>query len=383
MDRSSDEIYMRRAMALAEKGKGFVNPNPLVGAVIVKNDEVIAEGWHEYFGGSHAERNAIKNIENSGKDWTVAGSTMYVTLEPCCHHGKTPPCTEAIIEKGVARVVVGLTDPNPKVAGKGIEQLRKAGLEVVTGVCQEEIKQQNRVFLKYITTQRPWVVMKTAMTLDGKIATGNGDSKWVSGEKSRYRVQAMRAEYMGVMVGIGTVRQDNPMLNVRMIEGARQPIRIIADSRASIPPDSQVCQTAAKQATFIAHTDMAEAEQLESLHKLGVETILCEQIWKKEGKGEQVNLNDLMLKLGVRGIDSILLEGGGELNFSFLEQHLVDEVVAFIAPKYIGGRDAKTPVEGCGWERMADAMTLKDVSVERIGEDIVVHGYPHLSGYCN
>ncbi|MDL2231549.1 bifunctional diaminohydroxyphosphoribosylaminopyrimidine deaminase/5-amino-6-(5-phosphoribosylamino)uracil reductase RibD [Porphyromonadaceae bacterium OttesenSCG-928-L07] len=359
----SDVEYMRLAMELAENGKGFVNPNPLVGALIVKDGRIIGRGWHEYYGGLHAERNAFKNCTESAE-----GATMYVTLEPCCHYGKTPPCTEAIVENKIAKVVVGLKDPNPRVAGKGIEILRQAGIEVITGIEEDSLRKQNRIFLKYITTGRPWVVMKTAMTLDGKIAATTGDSKWVSGEESRHLVQKMRSEYMGIMVGINTVRLDDPMLNSRLEGNVRQPVRIVVDSKASISAESKLLQSANEYKTIIVHTEQADSDRLAMIKSLGAETLLCDT------NAGQVDIEDMLGKLGKQGIDSILLEGGGELNYSFIRTRMVDEVNAFIAPKYIGGRDSKTPVEGDGIEKMADALELQDASVEVVGRDILVNG---------
>lgn len=354
---------MMRAIELANRGQGWVNPNPLVGAVIVKDDRIIAEGWHERCGGLHAERNAFQNCREE-----ATGATMYVTLEPCCHYGKTPPCTEAIIEHRIARVVVGIMDPNPLVAGKGIEILRKAGIEVLVGVEEGKIREQNRIFLKYITTRRPWIVMKTAMTLDGKIATYTGDSHWVTGEESRKKVQEMRASYMGIIVGSGTVKADDPMLNCRLEAEVRQPVRIIVDSTASIDLNSQLVQTAADFPLIIAHTLRAEKQKLADLFQKGIETLLCAE---QDGR---VNIDDLLRQLGEKGIDSILLEGGGALNESFIRNHAVDEVYAFIAPKIIGGKESKTPVEGDGIPKMNEAVRLKGISCERIGEDILIKG---------
>lgn len=356
---------MRRALNLAENGTGFVNPNPLVGAVIVKDDRIIGEGWHQRFGEKHAERNALANCSENPQ-----GATMYVTLEPCCHYGKTPPCTEAIIENGLARVVVALQDPNPLMAGKGIEQLEKAGIRVSLGIGEDEAREQNRIFLKYITTRRPWVVLKTAMTLDGKIAASSGDSKWITGEESRAMVQELRARYMGIVAGIGTVEADNPLLNVRITHReVRQPVRLIIDSLARISLDSQLIHTALTYRTIIAHTGLAPVERLEKLREKGIETLYCEN--RDNGR---VDLEDLMNKLGGQGIDSLLLEGGGELNFSFLESGLIDEVYAFIAPKIIGGRASKTPVEGEGLCKMEQAIGLTLKEVFMVGGDIVVHG---------
>lgn len=356
-----DLKYMKYAMELAERGRGWVNPNPMVGALLVKDDRIISEGWHEYYGDLHAERNAFRECRES-----VEGATLYVTLEPCCHFGKTPPCTEVIIRSKIARVVIGITDPNPLVAGKGIELLQKEGIEVVTGVLEEELKEQNKVFLKYITTRRPWVALKTAMTLDGKIATCSGDSKWITGEEARERVHHFRREFMGVMVGIGTVLADDPLLNCRLEGEVRQPVRLVVDSNLRMPFNSRLVATARTYRTIVVCTPQADKERQEALERLGIEILRCEA---KEGR---VDLEELMRVLGEMGIDSILLEGGGELNYSFLRQGLVDEVCTFIAPKLIGGRDAKTPLEGTGWEKMYEAMELGDWQVEQFGKDILL-----------
>lgn len=358
-----DIHFMRYAMKLAARGTGWVNPNPLVGAVIVRDGRIIAEGWHERYGGLHAERNAFKNCQED-----TVGATMYVTLEPCCHYGKTPPCTEAVVEHGIARVVVGLTDPNPLVAGKGIGILREAGIDVEVGVCSEELKAQNRVFLKYIQNRMPWVVMKSAMTLDGKIAAYSGDSKWVTGEPARMRVQEMRRTYMGIMVGSGTVVADNPMLNCRLEGEVRQPVRIVVDSGARVGMDSKLVTTAVSYRTIVAHIATADPDKLRMLSACGVETLLC-----REQNGH-VDCVDMLSKLGGMGIDSIFLEGGGQLNETFLRNGLVDEVYAFVAPKLVGGKKAKTPVEGQGFARMSEAVELKNVEVEMVGKDVLIHG---------
>lgn len=356
-----DRRFMRRAMELAERGRGFVNPNPLVGAVIVRGGRIIGEGWHEYYGGLHAERNALARCRED-----VRGATMYVTLEPCCHYGKTPPCTEALTGSGIGRVVVGLTDPNPLVAGKGLEALRRAGIGVVSGVEEEALREQNRVFLKYITQRRPWVVLKTAMTLDGKITACTGDSKWVTGEAARQRVHCMRAGCMGVVVGAGTVRADDPLLNCRLDGPVRQPWRIVVDSAASVAFDSQLVRTARVYPLLVVHTRRAGEEQLEMIAEAGGETLLCGE---RDGR---VDVADLLRCLGERGVDSLLLEGGGELAFSFLQAQAVDEVAAFVAPKLIGGRGAKTPVEGEGFARMGEAVRLEGMSTEMVGGDLLI-----------
>lgn len=362
MVRQEDIEYMRRAMELAERGVGFTNPNPMVGAVIVKGGKVIGEGWHERCGEWHAERNAFKNCTVPAE-----GATMYVTLEPCCHYGKTPPCTEAIIEHGIARVVVGMEDPNPLVAGKGIALLREAGIEVVCGVEEEALREQNRVFLKYISTKLPWVAMKTAMTLDGKIATRTGDSKWITGAEARAYVHELRHRFMAIVVGIGTAVADDPLLNCRIEgRGVRQPIRVVVDSNARLSLDSQLVKTAGEYRTIVAHTRFAPEERVKALREAGVEMLLCKE---KEGL---VDVRNLLELLGQSGIDSILLEGGGSLNYTFLAEGLADELYAFIAPKIVGGMNAKTPVEGAGMEKMADAINLELENVLNIGHDVLL-----------
>ena len=375
---------MQRAIALAKKGAGFVNPNPMVGCVVVKDNEIITEGYHEYYGGLHAERNALTNTAADCKD-----ATLYVTLEPCCHHGKTPPCTDIIIEKGIKKVVVGLLDPNPLVSGKGISILQNAGIEVVTGLEEDKIKELNKVFLKYIKTKRPYVILKTAMTLDGKIASHTGDSKWITNEKSRQLVHKLRSEMMGIVAGIGTVKADNPMLNCRLEgqqttdnrqQSVRQPIRIIVDTKASISLDSNIVKTANEYRTILAigrdvtpvaseqTTDNRQQTTVEKLKSFNVEILQCEE---KDG---HVDINDLMIKLGQMGIDSLLLEGGSCLNAAFLEAGCVDEVYAFIAPKIIGGEHSKSPIGGKGIELMKDAITFDKVEIEQIENDILIKG---------
>ena len=362
MVRQEDIEYMRRAMELAERGVGFTNPNPMVGAVIVKGGKVIGEGWHERCGEWHAERNAFKNCKVSAE-----GATMYVTLEPCCHYGKTPPCTEAIIEHGIARVVIGMEDPNPLVAGKGIAFLREAGIEVVCGIEEEALREQNRVFLKYISTRLPWVALKAAMTLDGKIATRTGDSKWITGAEARAYVHELRHRFMAILVGIGTAVADDPLLNCRIEgRGVRQPIRVVVDSNARLSLESQLVQTAEEYRTIVAYTRFAPEERVKALREAGVEMLLCEE---KEGL---VDVRNLLELLGQFGIDSILLEGGGSLNYTFLAEGLADELYAFIAPKIVGGMNAKTPVEGLGVEKMADAINLELKNVLNIGDDVLL-----------
>lgn len=368
----TDQNYMERAIELARLGRGWTNPNPVVGAVIVKEGKIIGEGYHARYGELHAERNAFKALTQSAR-----GGTLYVTLEPCCHQGKTPPCTEAILEHGIARVVIGSRDPNPKVSGKGVERLRAAGVTVDVDFMQEECDQLNPVFFHYITTGLPYVVMKYAMTADGRTATRTGASKWITGDAARELVQEMRHSYMGIMVGIGTVLADNPMLNVRL-EGKKSPVRIICDSRLSIQEDSRICRTAELYRTMIACGAITETGALpdgslcasrrkaDRLQNLGIKVM---ELPDKNGK---VNLKQLMRELGSKGIDSILLEGGGELNESALRAGIVQEVKVFVAPKLFGGRGAKAPVEGIGVSEPDGAVGLKLESVSQIGEDLLL-----------
>lgn len=361
------EEYMRRALELARKGEGHTSPNPMVGCVVVKDGRIISEGYHEKYGEFHAERNALTRCTED-----TAGADLYVTLEPCCHQGKTPPCTDIIIEKKIARVFVGSMDSNPLVAGKGVQILRDHGIYVETGILEEECLKLNEVFYHYITAKTPFVVMKYAMTLDGKIACATGDSKWVTGEIARAQVHRMRGRYRGIMVGIGTVLADDPMLNCR-VEGGVDPVRIICDSNLHIPLESQIVKTASEIETIVAcNQESLEAERKqEKIRKLKDAGI---QLIGTEG-AHGVNLVELMKKLGEQNIDSILLEGGGTLNASALEDGIVNKVYAYIAGKLIGGMDARSPVEGMGIDRMADAITLKDMEIERLGDDFCIVGY--------
>ena len=367
-----EEKYMRRAIELAKKGSGHVNPNPLVGAVIVRDGEIIGEGYHECYGQLHAERNAIANAKKRGN--SLEGSTIYVTLEPCCHYGKTPPCTEAIIEEKIARVVVGSDDPNPLVSGKGFQMLREKGIEVIPHFLKEECDAMNHVFFHYIRTGTPYVAMKYAMTMDGKIACYTGDSKWVTGEESRAHVQTLRNHYKGIMAGIGTVLADDPMLNCR-IEGGRDPIRIIADSHLRIPMDSQLVRTAGQQPLIVACLPDADEEKAAQLQEKGVEVLRIPGVTTADITEEQkevISLPVLMKQLGARKIDGILLEGGGQLNESALQAGIVDRIYCYIAPKIFGGAQAKTPVEGQGLTRAADAWQFKRIGMQEFGQDILL-----------
>lgn len=361
--KNSKEFYMEKALELAAKGMGYTSPNPMVGCVVVKNGNIVAEGYHERYGEYHAERNALLSCKED-----LHGAELYVTLEPCCHHGKTPPCTEIIIERGIKKVYVGSLDSNPLVGGKGVRILEEAGIEVECGILKEQCDKLNEVFFHYIEKKTPFVVMKYAMTLDGKIAAHTGDSKWVTGETARNHVQELRKKYSGILVGIGTVKEDNPMLNCRIEEGVN-PTRIICDSNLSIADDMEcnIVKTAKDIKTIVAYVQ-SEEEKKNALEHAGVILI-------QAGKNEKIDLKLLLEKLGEMGIDSILVEGGGKIHGSFLEKNLVNKVYAYIAPKLVGGDGAKTPVGGKGFEKMEEARKLKNVQVENLGEDILVTGY--------
>lgn len=362
----NDVIFMRRAIELAKRGIGAVNPNPLVGAVIVKDNQILAEGWHERFGELHAERNAIKHFLEKYSADALKGSTIYVTLEPCCHQGKTPPCTDALIESGFARVVVGSNDPNPLVAGKGIKILKDAGIEVDTEFLKQECDALNFIFFHYISTKKPYITLKYAMTMDGKIATSTGKSKWITGAEARRRVHEDRNRYMAIMAGVGTVIADDPELTCRLSEKAgRNPIRIICDTNLRTPIESRIVMTAKDIRTIIATSCINDSKQKLYRDK-GVELIVLPQ---KEG---HIDLEVLVNKLGENSIDSVILEGGGTLSFSALKSGIVNRVQAYIAPKLFGGADAKTPVEGKGIDEVSECIRLTDTSVTKIGEDILL-----------
>ena len=357
-----DEEYMREALRLARNAEGRTSPNPLVGAVIVKENRIVGVGWHRKAGTPHAEIHALHMAGELAR-----GADIYVTLEPCSHYGRTGPCAKALVEAGVKRVIIAMQDPNPLVAGKGVAILEAAGIEVVCGVLEKEAAALNEVFLKWITTKMPFVVMKTAMTLDGKIASHSGKSRWITNEASRLRVHRMRDIYDGILVGIGTVLADNPSLTTRLPEGSgKNPLRIIVDSSARTPLDAAVL-TDHQTPTWIAVTEDAPAERIRALQAAGAE-ILC------VNKGNHVDLKVLMELLGDKGICSVFVEGGGTVNFSLLQAGLVDRVYAFIAPKLLGGKTALTPIEGEGFGTPDEAVLLDDIEIENIDGDLLISG---------
>lgn len=366
------QIFMKRALQLAEKGWGNTNPNPLVGAVIVKDNKIIAEGYHAEPGGDHAEIAALKNSTGD-----VRGATLYVNLEPCSHYGRTPPCAEAIIKNGIREVVISMTDPNPKVAGRGIQMLERAGISVTSGVLESEARRLNEIFIKYISSDSPFVIMKAAMTLDGKIASISGDSKWISGKESRQSVHWLRQRVSAIMVGSGTIIKDNPALTTRLPSGAgKDSIRIIIDSRGRIPLDCLAVSEKSAAKVILATTTNITSQKEKAFIDKGVHVI------KADSPDGHVDLRKLMQALHALEIDSVLLEGGGGLNAAALGAGIVDKVMVFIAPRIIGGQQAVTPVEGPGIPLMRDAISLVDISASQSGMDILIEGYVKAGESC-
>lgn len=353
-----DENLMRRCITLAKLGEGKTKLNPMVGCVIERDGKIIAEGYHEYFGGFHAERNALLK---EGVDFK--GATLYVNLEPCCHFGKTPPCTDIIIKSGIKKVVIGTLDDNEKVSGRGVKILRENGIEVVTGVLESECRDLNRVFFYNQNNNLPYVTYKYAMSLDGKIATKKGDSKWISSISSRKFAHHLRATKMGIMVGIGTVLKDDPTLDVRLSLG-ENPIRIIVDSKLRIPISSRVFSHKSEMTIIATSNEASEEKERELLKLKNVKILRC--------GNEEVDLKKLMYELYKIGISSILLEGGGTLSYSMFRENLINEVVSFICPLIIGGSDAKSPVEGVGFSMIDECLKLKPKEIRRIEDDILV-----------
>lgn len=353
---------MRRALTLARRGVGKTSPNPAVGCVIVKDGAVVGEGWHKKAGTPHAEIHALRQAAEKSH-----GADVYVTLEPCSHFGKTPPCADALIAAGVAKVFVGMVDPNPKVCGQGVAKLRAAGIEVVVPLLEENCRLLNESFIKHITTGLPFVTLKIAMTIDGKIATSNMDSKWITGERSRAYVHRLRSELDAIMVGVGTILIDDPLLTSRIAKG-KDPLRIVVDSTLRIPVHAQVMSNNSPAKTFIA-TISDDKHKMSRLEAVGAEILVC------SNEHGRVNLCNLLLELGRRGIQSVLLEGGAELAGEALRLGLVDKCLFFYAPKLVAG-DGLGPFAGKGAPMMADAIKLNHFSVKKIGDDFLMQGYP-------
>jgi diaminohydroxyphosphoribosylaminopyrimidine deaminase/5-amino-6-(5-phosphoribosylamino)uracil reductase len=359
----SDKFYMQKALALAARGKGMTSPNPMVGAVVVKGDKIIAAGYHRKAGTAHAEAAALKKAGSRAK-----GATLYVNLEPCCHTEKrTPPCTKAVIQSGIKEVVIAMVDPNPKVSGKGLKELRKAGIKTRTGVMKEAAQKLNEVFIKHITRKKPFVILKIAQSLDGKIATAGGESKWITGTEAREHVHRLRNEVDALLVGIGTVKKDNPSLDCR-IRGGKNPYRIIVDSRLQIPLNSRVLKYDDGK-TIIATTGKADKIKLDSLERRGTGVLVIRD------KAGRVSLKGLMTELGRLGITSVMIEGGSSIAASALSEGIVDKVMFFAAPKIIGGVDAVPSVGGKAPALLKNAIKLKDMQTVKLGGDILIEGY--------
>jgi len=382
----NDERYMRIALGLALKGEGFVEPNPLVGSVIVKNNHIIGKGYHAYFGGPHAEINAINSVTNPRPQrrgspkaaGLLKGATLYLTLEPCAYFGKTPPCAPAIVQSGIKKVVIATKDPNHLVNGKGIRFLKQHGISVTEGVLRKEAGGINKPFFKLHQKGLPYIVAKWAMSLDGKLATKTGDSKWITSEKSRNYAKGIRAKMNGVMVGIGTVLKDNPTLlpnpplspfNKGGGKGGFNPVRIILDSQARLPLTSNLVRTLDKGDIYLMISSRAPQRKI---HLLEHKRVRFFGVPSRKGKLDFMAMLKILAK---NGVNKIMIEGGGEVLGSAFDHKVVDEVYAFIAPKIIGGRDAKKPAEGNGINKIKDALQLKDVNIKYLNPDILIHGY--------
>ena len=359
--------FMRRALKLAGQAKGRTSPNPLVGAVIVKNGEVIGEGYHQKAGTLHAEVHALNAVGENAK-----GATLYTNLEPCCHWGRTPPCTEALIRAGIAEVYIAAVDPNPSVAGNGVRQLEKAGIGVHVGVCQQEAEKLNEVHTKYIQTGLPFVILKIAMSLDGKIATTSGESQWITSEASRHRGHEIRDAVDAILVGRGTVEIDNPTLTTRLQNRQGQDaIRIVMDSHGRTPTDTRVFNAESSAGVIVAVTSAAPIANIKALEASGAEVIIV-----PDAHGNRVCFKGLMEILGKREITSLLIEGGGEINASAVAAGIVDKVMCFVAPIIIGGRNAPGPIGGEGVSSLMDVPHLQRICITQIpGSDFLIEGY--------
>jgi diaminohydroxyphosphoribosylaminopyrimidine deaminase / 5-amino-6-(5-phosphoribosylamino)uracil reductase len=365
----TDRRHLARAIEIAEQGRGRVSPNPMVGAVLADADGVIAEGFHGELGGPHAEVEAIRSAGGRA----LADATLYVSLEPCCHQGRTPPCTDAIRDAGIARVVVGSDDPSEHASGRGLGILRDEGVEIVlaNGDLADRARLLNQPFRKHARTGRPWVLFKSAMTLDGKVATRSGDSKWISGESSRRRAHRWRAECDAVAVGVGTALADDPLLTARVENVSRQPRRVVFDSLARLPLDAQLVRDARRVPLTIVVSRAAPRAATGALEAHGADVIVA------TGENEPARVCSALNQLGAAGIASILLEGGPHLAGAFLDAKEIDEIRLFLAPLILGGRTARDPLEGEGVEQIADAVRALTLECERVDEDLLVSARLH------
>ena len=360
-----DRAFMARALLLAESGRGRVSPNPMVGAVVVKDGRIVGEGFHAKAGAPHAE---VEALERAGG--AAQGATLYVTLEPCCHYGRTPPCAPRIVQSGVRRVVVATPDPNPRVTGSGLAHLQEAGVETAVGVLEPEAVRLNEVFFAYMTCGRPFVTLKAAVSLDGKIATVAGESRWITGEAARRRVHEMRNEVDAVLVGIGTVLRDDPLLTTRLgTPGQRDPMRVIVDNLARLPVRARVINPASRAPTVVAVGPKAPDYKVERLREAGATVLVPPK------SSRRVSLAGLMEALAAREVSSVLIEGGAEIHASALAEGIVDKVAFFVAPILIGGSTAPSAVGGPGIEKLADAIRLRDVRFIPLDQDLLVEGY--------
>jgi len=366
------EMYMNIAIELAEKARGNTSPNPLVGTVLVKNDEIIGKGYHKKRGSNHAEVEALNSTNVSLK-----GATMYVTLEPCCFYGHTPPCTQVILKSEITKVIVGMIDPNPNVNGNGIRELKEGGIDVEVGFLEEEISKQNETYIKYITKKIPFITLKIAISLDGKMCTKTGDSRWITSDVSRKYVHEKRSRYNSILTGIGTVLTDDPLLTVRYGNNKKNPIRIVLDSELKIPLDSNLVRTTNKAKLIIVTTKHHNKKKAKEINELGAEIIII-----NENKNEnielknKVNLTKLLKILGSREISSVLIEAGPTLSTSFLRQNLVDKLIVFIAPIIIGGSNSFQTIGDLGIEKMMDVIKINFSNIRRMGKDIFIEAYP-------
>ena len=358
----ADVKYMSLALELAKKGRGKVEPNPMVGAVVVKNDLAVGMGYHQAFGGPHAEVFAI----SEGKE-ACAGATLYVSMEPCAHYGKTAPCVDAIIKAGIKKVVIAIIDPNPITSGKGMRKLQEAGIDVKLGVMESQAAKLNAPFLKLMQKGLPYVIVKWAMSLDGKIATHTGDSRWISSEESREYVHIIRGQVDGVMVGINTVQRDDPLLTCR-IKGGRNPRRIIVDSNAALPLNSRLINTIQESELFVAVGSSAPQERIEKLKQRGCKIISA------GGVNGLVDMKTLFQQLGKMNLTNILVEGGSRVITTLIEECLVDKIIIFIAPIIVGGEGALSPVMGAGITRICESVKLTDITTKRFANDLVIEG---------
>ncbi len=364
--RVSLETYMRLALKLAARGRGMTSPNPMVGAVLVKQDKIIGRGYHRGPGTPHAEVVALRLAGDK-----ASGATLYTNLEPCCHIQKrTPPCAKTIIQHKVRKVVMAIRDPNPQVRGRGLRELKKAGVLVQEDVLVQEATQLNEVYIKYMTQKCPFVILKVAQSLDGKIATAGGESRWITSEQARTYTHRLRAQVDGVMVGIGTLLRDDPRLTVRIgAKQTRQPFRIVVDSTLRIPLDAQIIQQPPPGKTLIATTAQASQVRIRELERRGVKVLVTKE---QEGR---VDLADLMRLLGEMGMMTLMIEGGSELNASAIRQGIVDKVLFFITPRIIGGQDAKSSIGGVSPKHLSASIPVRDFKIKRIGPDLLLEGY--------